>query len=81
MYLPEVKQIVCDVLSLGRNGAALEADSALLGSLPELDSMAVLQLIAALEEHFGFAAHDDDINAEVFATLGSLERFVAGKLA
>jgi hypothetical protein len=46
----------------------------LLGSLPELDSMAVVTLIGALEEHFGIMVDDDDISASTFATLGSLAR-------
>ena len=72
----EVKTIVIDVLSLGPAGAALTEQSALLGSIPELDSMAVVQLIGALEEQFGFAIDDDEISAATFATLGSLTDFV-----
>jgi acyl carrier protein len=79
MYLTEVKNILIDVLNLGPSGQALDADSPLLGSLPELDSMAVVTLIGALEEHFGIAIDDDDISASTFATLGSLAAFVAAK--
>jgi acyl carrier protein len=80
MYLDEVKQIVIDVLALGPAGKALDEHSALLGSIPELDSMAVVQLIGALEEQFGFTVDDDEISAETFATLGSLTAFVKHKL-
>jgi acyl carrier protein len=52
----------------------------LLGSIPELDSMAVVNLITTLEEHFGFTIEDDEINADVFGTLGSLTAFVDHKL-
>ncbi|MFC5460197.1 acyl carrier protein [Massilia niabensis] len=76
-YLEEVKQLLIDVLHLGPAGQALTADSPLLGSLPELDSMAVVTLIGALEEHFGIVVDDDDISASTFATLGSLASFVA----
>ena len=76
-YLEEVKTLLIDVLNLGPAGQALEADSPLLGSLPELDSMAVVTLIGALDEHFGIAIDDDDISASTFATLGSLAQFVA----
>jgi acyl carrier protein len=81
MYLDDVKQILTDVLSLGDQGAALTAQSPLLGSIPELDSMAVVNLITALEEHFGIAVQDDEISASTFETLGSLADFVAHKLA
>ena len=76
-YLEEVKNLLIDVLNLGPAGQALTADSPLLGSLPELDSMAVVTLIGALEEHFGIVVDDDDISASTFATLGSLANFVA----
>lgn len=79
MYLNEVKNVLIDVLHLGEAGARLDADSPLLGSLPELDSMAVVTLIGALEEHFGIAIDDDDISASTFETLGSLAAFVAQK--
>jgi acyl carrier protein len=79
MYLDEVKTILIDVLSLGDAGQRLTADSALLGSLPQLDSMAVVSLIGALEEHFGITVDDDDISASTFETVGSLSAFVAQK--
>jgi acyl carrier protein len=80
-YVDEVKAILTDVLSLGEAGQHLSADSALLGSLPQLDSMAVVSLIGALEEHFGITVDDDDISASTFETLGSLSAFVANKRA
>jgi acyl carrier protein len=80
MYLEEVKNIVGDVLSLPADARdALTADSALLGSIPELDSMAVVNLITALEEHFGIVVNDDEIGAHTFETLGSLAAFVQQK--
>ena len=79
MYLDEVKTILIDVLSLGDAGQRLQADSPLLGSLPELDSMAVVSLVGALEDHFGIVIDDDDLSASTFETLGSLTDFVARK--
>jgi acyl carrier protein len=81
MYLNEVKQVLIDVLNLGPSGEALQAGSPLLGSLPELDSMAVVSLIGALEERFGIEVDDDDISASTFETLGSLAAFVEQKSA
>lgn len=81
MYLDEVRNILIDVLNLGEAGASLTPDSPLLGSLPELDSMAVVSLIGALEEHFGILVDDDEISASTFATLGSLAAFVQEKRA
>ncbi|SFU47628.1 acyl carrier protein [Pseudoduganella namucuonensis] len=80
MYLQEVKTILADILGLGAAADALTADSALMGSIPELDSMAVVQLLAALEEQFGFSIDDDEIDAGTFATVGTLAAFVQHKL-
>lgn len=81
MYLDDVKRILADVLSLGDEANSLTEQSPLLGSIPELDSMAVVNLIGALEEHFGFAIDDDEISASTFETLGSLTAFVEQKMA
>lgn len=79
MYFDDVKTVLINVLGLGEAGRALNADSPLLGSLPELDSMAVVSLVSALEEQFDIEIHDDDLSASTFSTLGSLAAFVAEK--
>ena len=79
--LDEVKNILSDVLSLGERKNLITADSILLGSIPELDSMAVVNVITALEEHFGVTVNDDEISAKTFETLGTLVYFVEQKLA
>jgi acyl carrier protein len=81
MYLDEVKNLLTDVLNLGAAGQSLSAESPLLGAIPELDSMAVVGLIAAMEDRFGIAIDDDDISASTFETVGSLADFVAQKSA
>ena len=78
--LEEIRQIVGDMLQLGDRTNALQADTALLGNLPEFDSMAVVSVITALEEQFGIIVEDDDISAETFETLGNLVDFVNTKL-
>jgi acyl carrier protein len=50
------------------------------GDTVPLDSVAVLQLVLALEEEFGVVVEDNDIGAENFADLQSLCRFVEVKL-
>jgi acyl carrier protein len=79
--LEEVKNILSDVLSLGERKNSLTADSMLLGDLPELDSMAVVNVITALEDHFDISVDDDEISAKTFETLGSLTDFVEQKLS
>lgn len=81
MYLEEIKNILGEVLSLGDAKMALTEQSALLGSIPELDSMAVVNVITALEEQFGIVVDDDEISASTFETVGTLAAFVQQKLA
>ncbi|SEL62522.1 Acyl carrier protein [Roseateles sp. YR242] len=73
--------ILDDVLSLEGRAKAFTPDTALLGAIPELDSMAVVSLITALEEQFGIVVDDDEIDGSTFATVGALTDFLNGKLA
>ena len=76
----EVLAILDEVLSLNGRAASFELDTALLGAVPELDSMAVVGVINLLEERFGFVIEDDEIDGSSFATVGTLVEFVEGKL-
>jgi acyl carrier protein len=78
--LSEVKSLLNRSLQLGARADTLTASSPLIGALPELDSMAVVSILTALEEFYGFAIEDDEISADTFATLGSLTEFVTDKL-
>lgn len=69
-----------EVLSLNGRTLAFTRESALLGAIPELDSMAVVSLITGLEERFGIVVDDDDIDGSTFETVGSLANFVAAKV-
>ena len=76
----EVIGVIGRVLDLGARARELTPGTALLGSIPELDSMAVATLITSIEEHFGFVIDDDEIDGAVFTTVGSLIDFVKAKL-
>lgn len=68
----QVLQVLDDALSLQGQALAFDADTPLLGAVPELDSMGVLAVITGLESHFGITFSDDDLNAAVFATVASV---------
>jgi acyl carrier protein len=76
----DVKIVLRDTLQLGDRIDAFDASTPLFGSVPELDSMAVVSVVTALEERFDFVVDDDEITAEVFDTVGSLSHFVEQKL-
>jgi acyl carrier protein len=79
--LDDVRIVLRDSLQLGGRADGLAPGTRLLGSLPELDSMAVLTVLTALEERFGITIEDDDINADTFATVASLCAFIDQKRA
>jgi acyl carrier protein len=47
----------------------------LFGALPEFDSLAVANFLTAFEERFAVLIEDDDVEAEDFATFGTLLSF------
>jgi acyl carrier protein len=77
----EVLRTLDEVLSLKGRALGFGRDDALLGAIPELDSMAVVTVITTLEERFGIVIDDDEIDGDTFANVGSLADFVARKVA
>ncbi len=75
----ELKNILGEILSLGDRANRFTDQTQLLGSLPELDSMAVVSVITTIEERFGIVIGDDEISAQTFSTFGSLREFVEQK--
>ena len=76
----EVLRVLDDVLSLEGRSSGFDRGTHLLGAVPELDSMAVVSVIAALEDRLGISVDDDDFDGEAFATVGSLVDFVSARL-
>jgi acyl carrier protein len=74
--LSEVLTLLDDVLALDGRAAGFSADTPLLGNVPELDSMAVISVIHAIEDHFETVIADDEIDGSTFATIGTLVDFV-----
>lgn len=74
-----VRDILVQTLQLSTDANDFTQETALLGSIPELDSMAVVTILTSLEDHFGFYIDDAEISAETFETLGSLVQFVDQK--
>jgi acyl carrier protein len=80
-HTPEVLKVLDQLLSLQGRALQFKSDTPLLGNIAELDSMAVVGLITALEDRFGFIIDDDEIDGSTFATVGSLAGFVNSKIA
>lgn len=77
----EVLTVLDETLSLQGRSSTFTRETPLLGSLPEFDSMAVMTVITSIEDRFDITVEDDELDADVFETVGSLARFVDAKLA
>lgn len=75
----EVCEVLVRALGIEDRAHLIDADTPLLGELPELDSLAVVELAVALEDRFDIIVDDGDFTGEVFATVGSLAAFVADR--
>jgi acyl carrier protein len=72
-----LRQLLAETLGLsGARVAAFDEGTELFGALPEFDSMAVANLLTGIEERFSVLIEDSDVEAEDFATFGSLKAFV-----
>ncbi len=76
-----LRALLADVLGLdAARIATFDEQTLLFGALPELDSMAVASLLTGIEERFAVLIEDDDVEAEDFATFGTLLAFVRRKV-
>lgn len=77
-----LRAILSDLLGLSAAQVAAMTDAtALFGAIPELDSMAVAGLLAEMEDRLGIHIDDEDVDAELFESFGSLLIFAKGKMA
>jgi acyl carrier protein len=74
--LEGVKAVLVKTLGIQDRADLIDELTPLFGSMPELDSLAVVELAASLEEEFGFEIDDEDFTGEVFETVGTLAEFV-----
>jgi acyl carrier protein len=79
MTSDDVCRILVEVLGIDTAKMRLNEDTRLLGSLPEFDSMAVVSVLTAIEDHFGIVVDDDEVDGAIFETVGTLVAFVAAK--
>jgi acyl carrier protein len=76
-----VRSVLHDLLGISQERLALFDDTTpLFGALPELDSMAVAGVLTELEDRLGIIIEDDDVDGEIFETLGNLIRFARDKV-
>ena len=79
--LDEVKSLIGEILGIADRLDSMDASTRLLGSIPELDSLAVAELLTAIEARFSFEMDNADITADLFETVGTLVEYVKRKSA
>ena len=75
-----VKTVLGQTLQISEKAKRFDTTTGLFGSIAEFDSMAVVAVVAALEERFGIVIEDEEINGDTFQTVGSLSEFIERKL-
>lgn len=70
--LPALLQIIDRDLNLQGKALAFTEKTPLRGALPQLDSMAIVTLVASLEEAFSFEFPEEKLDGAVFDSVGSL---------
>jgi len=79
--LDEVKSLIGKILGIADRLDSMDASTRLLGSLPELDSLAVAELLTAIEARFRFEIDYADLTTDMFETVGTLVAYVKKKSA
>jgi acyl carrier protein len=75
-----LRAVLVDVLGLdAQKVRGFDESTALFGALPEFDSMAVAGLLTELEERLGIFIEDDEVDADMLETFGSLLTFARAK--
>ena len=75
-----LRAVLVDILGLREERVCgFDEATPLFGALPEFDSMAVAGLLTELEERLGIVIEDEDVDADMLETFGSLLTFVRAK--
>jgi len=72
----QVKSLVGETLGIADRVGSMDKSTRLLGNFPELDSMAAVELLAAIEEKFGFEVDNNDLATDMFETVGTLAAYI-----
>jgi acyl carrier protein len=78
---PRIKELLVEMLFLDGVKPETIGDDDILGETLGVDSVALFQVVAGLEENFGIRIEDKDFSAERFATVAGIEQVVQEKLA
>ena len=78
--LVAVLKILDRELNLQGKALTFTHETKLRGSLPQLDSMAIVSVVSALEEQLGFEFPEEQLDGAIFESVGTLVDCVSGLL-
>ena len=78
--LEQVLEVLVETLPTSEGISEMHEESPLLGAIPDLDSMAVVSIITSIEERFDVVLEDDELDADVFETVGTLRNLILSKV-
>ncbi len=76
-----IKELIARDLDVNIELEDIGDEISLLDKGLALDSVVIVELIALLENRFGFHFDDEDMNPDLFESLSALSEFVAKKIA
>ena len=77
----KIRALISDVLAISRDRTAtFNSDTTLFGELPELDSLAVASLLTEMEDRLTIYIEDEEVDADMLATFGTLVAFAERKI-
>ena len=76
----QIKNIIITVLNLSIAPEEIGDDDLLFSGESGVDSIATLEIVSAIEETFGVAITDDEIDVELFESVSSLSTYVKKQL-
>ena len=68
------RKIIANNLQLDREN--LESDTKLVGNFPEFNSLTIAGIIESIEDELDCVIDDNEINTDIFATVGDLANFI-----
>ena len=79
MQFNELCNMLSDILQL--SNTTLDKHTALLGDLPEFDSLTIITILTTLEKKHQITIEDNEISGKLFMTVGTLWDFIQAKKA
>ncbi len=72
----QIKQTIVRALNLEIEPEEIGDSDVLFGGETGLNSMAMVELVVGIEDEFGFEISDEDLSAEVFKSVQTIEDYI-----